>query len=273
MSLLDAKCFAPALEEFIARHSAAVDADVVGYCLQRFYKGFVFQIDAAAAERQDDESYTRRRFKYSHLEPRPKHPATSRQYQRALTANFTVAASGARHVLWVRQPPAVRRSAEIVGVAAVQVQLRSRMDHSLFSDTVDIMYLNYHTAVVPATDFKPTRLSRDRLALPPGARAAAFADCLLHGCVDACGGDIPMPVDASHSYVAADLVTLSEEYKVVATATSVVGVPDMHYVFKPESYPDHTPPGLSDVEFTAKYGIARLAADNHAYYFRAGPRF
>ncbi len=83
-----------------------------------------------------------------------------------------------------------------------------------------------------------------------------------------------MPVDATHAYVGACLVTLSEEFEVLDCLSGIVGVPDMQYVYCHEAYPRHLAharePVLSNDAFLALYGFPRVKP---AYYWRAGPRF
>jgi hypothetical protein len=280
MTQLGAAKFGPAVQTYVdARFADCVD---VTFTLLRAYNTYVFQIDAHAVEDEDD-GYPRKRFTLQNLLPRSSSPSQSLNALNIATKQFTAAPVGCRQTLWTRTRAGaddvenpVRRSSEIEAVVCVEVRYREDVDGPLSVTELDVLYVNYHCPVERATTFKPTRLSRETLAMSPPVRALEFNARLLSGCRDVYGGSAPMPVDATHAYVGACLVTLSEDFEVLDCLSGIVGVPDMQHVFVHDNYPYyHYPykPALTSAEFRELYGFGRVQPEDHAYFWRAGPRF
>ena len=288
MTTLGAKCFLPALTAFVTARFPG--CTIVSMSVLMFYDTYTFQVDTAAHlkdSKMPDVGYPRRNFTFNHLLPHPSPPSLSRARLATATGDFTKAVQQPRSSLWTRAmsphaphaPVGVRRSSEIEAVFTVSVVIQplgSDGDNAAAATstaTLDLCYLNHHCPVTPSTTFKPTRLSRVILKLTPTEATAAFQHKIEHGCPDIFGGGIPMPVDSSHAYVGACLVTLSEQFEVTLATGGVVGIPDLHYVICHGAHGNHVPQHLSDDEFAATYGFARLSSDAHAYFWRAGPRF
>lgn len=265
----------------------AAGAHDISVSVAHFYDTFTFALCSEAVD-EHNGAYGKARFRRSGLLPNNSTP-TSSHVNMATALESLDTMPRLRPSLWVKGGldadgrQLVRRSGEIVAVFSAVIDVDDAVSGVCVEHEVDLLLLNYHRPLARRKVFKSTRLSRQQAEWTAEARQVAFEKAVQYGSVEVFGGCIPLPVDAGHEYMAADVVILSEEFAIMPANGRILGVADIYPCFAqarsavcPGVYGavERLPTELSDDDFLRTYTVlaSRQSLLNHAYLLRAAPR-